>query len=48
MKVGIIGCGNIADTYFQSQNLFNNINIVACADIINENAEKSAKEYDVR
>ena len=28
MKVGIIGCGNISDTYFQSQNLYNNINII--------------------
>ena len=48
MKVGIIGCGYIADIYFQSQNLFNNINIIACADIINEAAEKSAKEQDVK
>ena len=48
MKVGIIGCGNIVDTYFQSRNLYNNINIVACADIINEAAEKSAKEHDVK
>ena len=48
MKVGIIGCGYIADTYFQSQNLYNNINIIACADIINEAAEKSAKEQDVK
>ena len=47
MKVGIIGCGYISDTYFQSQNLYNNITIIACADIINEAAEKSAKEQDV-
>ena len=48
MKVGIIGCGYISDTYFQSQNLYNNITIIACADIINEAAEKSAKEQDVK
>ena len=43
MNVGIIGCGNISDTYFQSQNLYNNINIIACADIINEAKEKKKK-----
>ena len=48
MNVGIIGCGNISDIYFQSQNLYNNINIIACADIINEAAEKSAEEYGLK
>ena len=24
-KVGLIGCGHIAETYFKSQNYFNNI-----------------------
>ena len=33
MRVGIIGCGNISETYFECQNLFNNFTIVACADI---------------
>ena len=33
MRVGIIGCGNISETYFECQNLFNNFNVVACADI---------------
>ena len=32
-KIGLIGCGNIAETYFKSQDYFNNINFVACADI---------------
>ena len=48
MNVGIIGCGNISDTYFQSQDLYNNINIIACADNINEAAEKSAAEYGLK
>ena len=40
MKVGIIGCGNIADIYFSnSQKYFNNFQIVACADIKNEAVE---------
>ena len=27
LKVGLIGCGHISETYFRSQNYFNNINI---------------------
>ena len=25
-NIGLIGCGNIAETYFRSQDYFNNIN----------------------
>ena len=32
-NIGLIGCGNIAETYFRAQEYFNNINFVACADI---------------
>ncbi len=48
MNVGVVGCGNISDTYFNSQQIFNNINIVACADIINELSIKKANEYNIR
>ena len=48
MRVGIIGCGNISETYFESQNLFNNFNIVACADINIEAAKNSAEKYDIK
>jgi len=47
MRVGIIGCGNISETYFECQNLFNNFNVVACADINIEAAKKSAEKYNV-
>ncbi len=47
MKVGIIGCGNISETYFECQNLFNNFNIVACSDINLDVAKKSAEKYNV-
>ena len=43
MKVGIIGCGNISETYFNCQKIFNNIEIIACADLNNEFAIKSAE-----
>ena len=48
MRVGIIGCGNISETYFECQNLFNNFNIVACADINIEAAKNSAEKYNVK
>ena len=48
MRVGIIGCGNISETYFECQNLFNNFNVVACADINIEVAKKSAEKYNVK
>ena len=33
MNIGVIGCGNISDTYFESQKIFNNLNIIACSDL---------------
>ena len=48
MRVGIIGCGNISETYFECQNLFNNFNVVACADINIEAAKRSAEKYNVK
>ena len=47
-KVGIIGCGNISDIYFQSNEKFSNIDIVACADIVPERAEAKAEQYGIK
>ena len=47
LKVGLIGCGHISETYFRSQNYFNNINIVACADINVDVAKKCAQKYNI-
>ena len=47
-KVGLIGCGHISETYFKSQTYFNNINIVACADINIEAASKCAQKYKIQ
>ena len=46
-NVGLIGCGNIAETYFRAQEYFNNINIIACADINSEASKKCAKEFNI-
>ena len=48
MNIGIIGCGNISDTYFNSQNIFKNLNIIACSDLIKELADKKAKQYNIK
>lgn len=42
--VGIIGCGNISQTYFNGAKLFEVLEIVACADIHTAAAEAKAKE----
>tara|TARA_B110000438_G_C15815916_1_gene651935 strand:- start:1982 stop:3127 length:1146 start_codon:yes stop_codon:yes gene_type:complete len=47
-NIGLIGCGNIAETYFRSQEYFNNINFIACADINKESAIKCANENNIK
>ena len=47
MKIGLIGCGHISETYFRSQEYFNNINIVACSDLDVNASEKCSKKYNI-
>ncbi len=46
-NVGIIGCGNILETYIRAKEYFNNINFVACADINLDAAKKTANKYNI-
>ena len=46
-NIGLVGCGNIAETYFRSQEYFNNIKFVSCADINEETAKKCAEKYNI-
>ncbi len=46
-KVGIIGCGNISDIYFQAGKTFEAIDIVACADLIPERAQAKAGQHGI-
>ncbi len=48
MRVGIIGCGNISETYFNSQNIYNNINIISCADIDDSVSKQSAAKFNIK
>ncbi len=46
--IGIVGCGNISDIYFQAGEKFQALDIVACADLVQERAEAKARQYGVR
>lgn len=47
-KVGIIGCGNISQAYFNSARKLADIEIVACADLNMDVARAKAEENNVR
>ena len=42
-KVGLIGCGHIAETYFRAHKYFNNFQIIKCADINKKNIHNSVE-----
>lgn len=46
-KVGVIGCGNISDAYFQTNARFNFFEIVACADLDLERAKAKATKWNI-
>jgi predicted dehydrogenase len=46
MRVGIIGCGNISENYIKHAPLFEDIDIVACADMFAEKAQQLASKSD--
>ena len=47
IKVGLIGCGHIAETYFRAHKYFNNFKIIKCADILNSASKKCALKYGI-
>ena len=48
MHVGIIGCGNISETYFNCQNIYNNFKIISCADIDFNAAKNSSEKFNIK
>ena len=46
-KVGLVGCGHIAETYFRVHKYFNNIKIIKCADIDLNAAKACAKTFNI-
>jgi predicted dehydrogenase len=48
VKIGVIGCGVISGIYLKNlTQMFQNTAVVACADIVMENAEAKAKEFNI-
>lgn len=48
IKAGLIGCGNISGIYAKNcTERFNNIELIACADLVRDKAEKLAHEYNI-
>ena len=47
-KIGLIGCGHIAETYFRAEKYFNNIKIIKCADINVKAAKRCALNYGIK
>ena len=48
LRVGVIGCGRISVMHFVSIDSIDEVELVACCDIIKERADEAAKEYGVR
>ena len=46
-NVGVIGCGQISSVYLNAPSFFDNLNIVACADIDMERARSQAQRFDI-
>lgn len=47
VKIGIIGCGNISDIYFQGGKTFEILETIACADLLRERAEAKASQWNI-
>jgi len=47
VKVGVIGCGKISGIYLENGATFDDIEIVACSDLVLERAEGQAEAYGV-
>src|SRR5215213_3750172 len=47
VKVGVIGCGKISGIYLKNGATFDDVEIVACSDLVLERAEAQAQAYGV-
>jgi predicted dehydrogenase len=47
VKVGVIGCGKISGIYLENGAIFDDVEIVACSDLVLERAEAQAQEYGI-
>ena len=47
VRVGVVGCGNISSTYLRIMPTFEALEVVACADMLEERARARAAEFGV-
>jgi predicted dehydrogenase len=47
VTVGVVGCGNISGVYLRRLQDFENVAVVACADLLPDRAKESAEEYGI-
>ncbi len=47
VKVGIIGCGNISSIYMKNCKKYNNLDLIACADMDVQRAQAKAIEHNI-
>ena len=47
VRIGVMGAGKISGIYLQNAGVFDDLEVVACADIVVERAEEQAREYGV-
>jgi len=47
-RIGVIGCGNISDTYFKNLPTFSDLVVTACADLDLTRAKMKAAQYKLR
>ena len=48
IKVGVIGCGNISDSYFKHARDYEFMEIVACADLLRSASQTKAEKYELK
>lgn len=46
-KIGVVGCGNISGIYFKICQMMDNIEVVACADLVREKAQAAAEKFAI-
>ncbi len=47
IKVGLVGCGNICDIYFQNMKTHPVLQVAACSDLLLDRAKAKAKQYGI-
>jgi len=46
-NIGVVGCGNISGIYFKICDMMQNLNVVACADLVRQKAEAAAEKHGI-